>query len=229
MNKCLGITFLIEKLYQMWESGTKIKTSIMIDGTCTIHECAYKHVELFVRNTIKHPDRHTDNAHSDIHIHRYKYIPGTHTRTHTHPHVHRHMPIQTVTYIPTHPYTHIWICVLRTKLVRNTEHSNFSWSNSKQWPLINIYNLIMIIWWNMETRQNIPDKQTYIHKQLCMTMMIRWCNVQTSEYELWTKMYGIIWNGGNEDKIIFSGIDLEQLAENDGTTISDIQSWEKWQ
>ena len=62
----------------------KIKTSIMIDGTCTIHECAYKHVELFVRNTIKHPDRHTDNVHSDIHIHKYKYIPGTHTRTHTH-------------------------------------------------------------------------------------------------------------------------------------------------
>ena len=105
------------------------------------------------------------------------------------------------------------VCTLIKNIDRHTAHSIVSWPNPKQWQMDHTSDLMMIlrsstgistiIIWGMgklnthspiycisDNRENWPKFRHTL--EVCIVMIIRWCNVQITVYDYQAIMYSII-------------------------------------
>ena len=82
---------------------------------------------------------------------------------------------------------------------RHTAHTIFSWPNPKQWVIVHTSDLMMIIRQSVyilsiitkgmgKLKTHSPRSSMSSYK-VCTMMKMRWCKVQTNEYDLQAKTY----------------------------------------
>ena len=84
------------------------------------------------------------------------------------------------------------ISQLHKNIKRRTAHTIVSWPNPKQWITVHTSDLMMIIRQSNIFSQPSRGNWVNVYRYVCTMMIMRWCNVQTNEYDLKAITYSII-------------------------------------